>query len=255
MFLGAGEAVFVGDPSATPDVPSARNYGTKTSVVNGVDGKSLGKGGKSSDGAEERGFEMPKDPRLFLLLGRALVWDGIINGAKATLNVPPPPPGRKYTCVVTQAGMMSLYQENCDVGVERKAELSMSPVLAPGSARFILSWGKQPSDLDIHMLVPGVGGASGCEVSWRNKDCFGEARLDLDNTQGYGPETISLSRMRPGKYIVFVNEYNGNPRAPMWGASSATVTYYSPDIGRSALPLLLPSLRACKLKCHCPVVS
>ena len=41
------------------------------------------------------------------------------------------------------------------------------------------------------------------QVNWRNKRCTsGAVRLDRDDTQGHGPETISLESFNEGSYVV-----------------------------------------------------
>ena len=56
-------------------------------------------------------------------------------------------------------------------------------------------------------------------------------RLDRDDTQGHGPETISLESFNKGDYVIRIDEYRGNPSAPNWAMSHAAVTYYSPHLG------------------------
>ena len=97
----------------------------------------------------------------------------------------------------------------------------------------VLTWGAKPKDLDIYVLAPHHDPSQpACEVNWRNKQCHSKTvKLDRDDTQGHGPETISLEHFNPGKYIVRIDEYRGNPARPQMEQGHATVAYYSPHMG------------------------
>jgi hypothetical protein len=101
-------------------------------------------------------------------------------------------------------------------------------------AKLVLTWGQKPKDLDIYVLAPHADPTKPpCEVNWREKQCFSRSVvLDRDDTQGGGPETISLQNMNRGQYIVRVDEYRGSPAASqMINPGKATVAYYAPHVG------------------------
>ncbi|ELN2579020.1 tetratricopeptide repeat protein [Enterobacter kobei] len=83
----------------------------------------------------------------------------------------------------------------------------MSYALSPtmkglDSMRVVLGWGSSPSDLDSHMVYP------------KNHIFFGHksgenGNLDVDDTDSYGPETITLTRRENGKsYIYAVHDFS-----------------------------------------------
>ena len=85
---------------------------------------------------------------------------------------------------------------------------AISPVMQDlDGMRVVLSWGADPRDLDSHMAFPG------------NHVFFGhprgiDANLDVDDTDGYGPETITLTRKHFGEsYVYSVHNFSGR-RAP-----------------------------------------
>ena len=182
---------------------------------------------------KHQGLVAATDPVLTVLLGDAVIWQGQMSKGKAKVAVAKPPSGRRYACVATMAGMMAFYTKFCDIGIEKKYELALSPVMKPGESRLVLTWAAKPKDLDIYVLAPHSNPAQPpCEVNWRQKNCHsGSVRLDRDDTNGHGPETISIFDFNPGKYIVRIDEYRGNPRAPLWAVSEATVAYYAPHCG------------------------
>ena len=64
-------------------------------------------------------------------------------------------------------------------------------------------------DLDLHLYICEV-----CEVYFSNKRCPG-ANLDVDDTTGYGPETITVKDYQDTKYLLFVHkQMYGNSNLP-----------------------------------------
>jgi len=71
----------------------------------------------------------------------------------------------------------------------------------------VMSWDTNATDVDLHVTEP-----SGEESDYTHKDTFGGGgSLDHDITTGYGPETYTLRRARPGTYKVEVLYYSGGP--------------------------------------------
>lgn len=106
-------------------------------------------------------------------------------------------------------------------------------MVSAGEARIVLTWGAKPKDLDIYVLAPHHDPSQApCEVNWRQKNCHSNSvQLDRDDTQGHGPETITVKQWNAGTYIVRIDEYRGNPRNSKIASSHATVAYYSPHTG------------------------
>lgn len=67
-----------------------------------------------------------------------------------------------------------------------------------GQLRIVLTWGETPRDLDSHLDTP-----SGCHLFYGRKQCRGEASLDTDVTDSFGPETINIAKLMPGVYKYF----------------------------------------------------
>ena len=81
----------------------------------------------------------------------------------------------------------------------------MSKKLSLDQVRFVLQWGKQPKDLDLHVKT------NDFHISYRNmKNKTAKATLDRDSRQGFGPETITLNKIEDGKkYQVYVHLFSG----------------------------------------------
>ena len=87
---------------------------------------------------------------------------------------------------------------------------SMSPVLVAGQTRMVLNWGETPHDLDSHLLTPIIGGST-YHVYYSSVGSYAEApyaKLDTDDTDGYGPETITINQLFSGTYTYYIKNFN-----------------------------------------------
>ena len=85
---------------------------------------------------------------------------------------------------------------------------SISPALSPERLRVVLDWGSSPADLDAHLLKH-KRGKERFHISYRYKKSWRDvARLDRDDTDGFGPETITVDRVDArGEYTFVVDDY------------------------------------------------
>ena len=78
--------------------------------------------------------------------------------------------------------------------------------------RFVLSWGATPSDLDAHLTGPIVNSATRFHVYFASTGSSTSTpfvTLDVDQTLGFGPETITMSQQFPGVYRYYVHNFSG----------------------------------------------
>jgi uncharacterized protein YfaP (DUF2135 family) len=85
---------------------------------------------------------------------------------------------------------------------------AISPVMTNlDGMRIVLSWGSTPKDLDSHIVYPGNN------IYWHNRR-GADANLDIDHTDGYGPETVTLEKKHLAEtYVYAVHDYT-NLRSP-----------------------------------------
>ncbi|MEZ4595106.1 MAG: carboxypeptidase regulatory-like domain-containing protein, partial [Chloroflexota bacterium] len=105
--------------------------------------------------------------------------------------------------------------------------VALSPELAVGELRIVLTWGDKPSDLDSYLDLP-----SGNQISHNVKgQLIDGAILDLDDVDGHGPETITISQLNAGTYTYAIYNYGrGNlGEATTIPASGAVVRVYRGD--------------------------
>lgn len=80
---------------------------------------------------------------------------------------------------------------------------ALIPVLKDlNSMRIVLNWGQSPLDLDSHLSYKNQ------HVYWDNKQGQ-DANLDVDDTDAYGPETVTIDKRLDGQYYVYlVHDYS-----------------------------------------------
>jgi tetratricopeptide (TPR) repeat protein len=86
----------------------------------------------------------------------------------------------------------------------------------------VLSWGSTPADLDSHVVYPKNN------IFWNNAK-GADANLDVDDTDGFGPETITLEKKHLGEtYVYAVHDYTNmeKPASDQMATSQAKVFVY-----------------------------
>ena len=179
-------------------------------ILDAIDGKKIRNPGRQNNGFEKRGLIESEDTRLLLFKNSQLVARVPIQsrGGKYKFKVA----DGQYTCLATLHGMNALWDPHCHVkGEKLQKDIVFSPILAPGMIRVVLTWGASIKDLDSYMLVPHEQVTDPpCEVNWKTTACHsGAVHLDQDSKSGFGPETITIDSLRPGRYRYRVSEYHG----------------------------------------------
>lgn len=104
------------------------------------------------------------------------------------------------------------------------------------AVRVQLTWNTGPSsDMDLHLLRPGgsmfgdgdcyFGNCQGVALEWGAAGAAGNPILDVDDTEGYGPENIYLaSGPEAGEFRIIVDNWDGTT------ATTATVKLFFGDV-------------------------
>ncbi len=113
--------------------------------------------------------------------------------------------------------------------------MALSPVLRDNEYRIVLTWGSAPRDLDSYLDIY-ENGMRLYQVYYGRKQIMenGEviATLDIDDTNGYGPETVTVTVFteKDRKYSYRVNCFSSTPTGSVqFAESDATVTVYCGD--------------------------
>lgn len=136
-------------------------------------------------------------------------------------------PSDTYTLEFAKEGYMTEYEE-VTVRTQMKENYGtkvLSPNLGAGEWRIVLEWGDNPSDLDSHLV------SDSYHISYVNPAAGQSASLDVDDMDGQGPETITISNMdTKGHYEYYVHDFTnrGNNNSNALANSGAIVKVYMP---------------------------
>ena len=141
-----------------------------------------------------------------------------------------------YTAEITKDGFITGYEDVYIGSSENNSEFSttsqdlvISPSLNSDEYRIVLTWGATPSDLDSHFTGKLLNGSS-FHVYYSDKTQYdGDtcvAKLDVDDTNGYGPETITIKLTSNDTYNYYVYRYSSSGTL---ATSEAQVRLYKGD--------------------------
>lgn len=85
--------------------------------------------------------------------------------------------------------------------------VALSPGLAEGQIRFVVTWGGEARDLDAHLEGP-LPGNQRFHIFHKQKGDLASKEfvsLDVDDRDGEGPETITVLGVQPGRYHYFIH--------------------------------------------------
>jgi hypothetical protein len=135
-----------------------------------------------------------------------------------------------YTITVSKQGFITTpIQFSVQIGVVAFDWFSVSPGMEDKDFRVVLDWGEHPRDLDLHFVKEGAGGY---HISYHNMVAAddGTAVLDCDDTDSFGPETITVEKAETDKsYTVYVHDYTNRKAASSnaLSKSGAAIRVYS----------------------------
>jgi hypothetical protein len=103
---------------------------------------------------------------------------------------------------------------------------SISPIMDINDFRVILDWGEKPQDLDAHFEKHDA-----YHISHRNNRVLadGEGRLDRDDLDSFGPETITVKKITSeSTYRYYVHDFTNSaePTSKQLSKSRASVKVY-----------------------------
>ncbi len=122
------------------------------------------------------------------------------------------------------------FERTLDAAAPQAIRVVLSPGLKEGQLRLVLTWGKEPADLDAHLEGPLPGGER-FHVYFRQRGDLKSkefVNLDVDDLNGEGPETITVLGVLPGEYRYYVHDYTNrnHPDANALARSGAEVKVY-----------------------------
>lgn len=141
-----------------------------------------------------------------------------------------------YTVEVSADGFVTEYVDIEIVRGQNKTgkNIVLSPTAKEGEIRIVLTWGSSPMDLDSHAVGRSSSGAN-FHISYENKAAAGVGELDVDDQNGFGPETITIHDS-DAEFTYSIIDFTESGNMSM---SGAIVKVYIP--GQQPITYTIPS--------------
>lgn len=153
-------------------------------------------------------------------------------------------PAGTYTVEVSAPGFLRTTRANVALSsrVITTLNLAVTPLLARGEMRIVLTWNANPSDLDTHLWLPSSRPYHIFYGERGEQNACPYAALDVDDRDGFGPETLTISqRFVGGDYIYAINQFAGagdisssGARVQVFDSSGLIATFTPPVQGTGA---------------------
>ena len=120
--------------------------------------------------------------------GRVIIKDGIFGGVDDS----------SVKIIIRKTGYATLAVRGPFNGLTFALSREMKDI---GGYRIVLSWDESPKDIDSHLVY------GNSHIYWNNKNGV-QGMLDVDDTDGFGAETITIKKSLNGnRYIYAVHDY------------------------------------------------
>ena len=145
-------------------------------------------------------------------------------------------PAGEYTMIVSKEGYKtaSMTVHSRGEAVIGDQNCTITPKVPEGQIRIVLEWGRTPADLDSHLFNPSqrihVFFPADKKTAKRNGRKV--VNLDVDDRDGWGPETTTILEQMTGKYIFLIHNYTDRDsyNSRTMASSGAKVTVYIGDL-------------------------
>jgi uncharacterized protein YfaP (DUF2135 family) len=134
-----------------------------------------------------------------------------------------------YTMEISKDGFTTKYVV---INIEENQTLTKNETIMPVSQvindfRVVLTWDEQPRDLDSHLTGPLADADGRFHIYFGTREYVENgvtyAQLDVDETSGYGPETITSFKQIDGVYRYYVRNYSNE--VPLAGSQARVELY------------------------------
>lgn len=159
-------------------------------------------------------------------------------------------PAGNYTVTARADGYVPTTSYVLSYGENKKMDnqtVTISPKLEQGTSSFraVLTWGKDPRDLDSHLVGPTPDGNK-FHIYYANKNYHYQGELynnlDVDDTSSYGPETVTMNKLVDGTYDYYVHDFTNRTvtTSTRLSLSEARIQLYD-DQGNTVRTFNVPS--------------
>ena len=155
------------------------------------------------------------------------------DGYTEQINLPGVPVGATVHYSITAQGFAGIEddcirEDNYNPCVQGRPR-NLSPV-GDFRLRVTLAWGDSPRDLDAQMWFGDRESGQGKRVFWKSM-VVDNVELDIDDTNGRGPETITVNEMDSSRHMFLVHNYSDKDTSGNYNLSrsGAKVTLFAGD--------------------------
>lgn len=131
----------------------------------------------------------------------------VFNGTERPLQLMPRGDGSAQfrAALLSPPGQNSIIVEAKNKHGKAHASTSFYSKVPPLNLSVVLSWDTNGTDIDLHVTDP-----SGERCFYGHSQTKAGGKLDVDDTDGYGPEVFTLANALEGEYIVSVKYFSDN---------------------------------------------
>lgn len=145
-----------------------------------------------------------------------------------------------YTISAKANGFISQSRNTTLVDEDVEVRFTLAPPPDAGQTLIVLSWDATPTDLDGHLWGPDRSGGRFHiyydEQQYPDPPASPDVAINVDDDDGFGPETTSINLLRAGRYCYAVHNFEHDPSL-FDGAivrvilDNETVTDFTPPAG------------------------
>ena len=138
-----------------------------------------------------------------------------------------------YTVEINKDGYATTYYTVVARKENDVIQINTSPILGEDEVRIVLTWGEKPMDLDSHLFTPNdsSSGDKTFHIWYDHRSDLNYNNLDVDDTNGYGPETMTINHLDNGLYKYYVADFTNcsarNTNSTDMSLSGARVSIYT----------------------------
>ena len=102
------------------------------------------------------------------------------------------------------SGSNSIEVRGTNGGITRRQFYEANAGKVTAKLRIVMSWDTNHTDVDLHVVTP-----NGEHAWYGNRTIPSGGSIDMDATDGYGPEIFATPNLMHGTYLIYANYFGG----------------------------------------------
>lgn len=186
----------------------------------------------AADGSAVKGLSIKIRQGIHSTKGKIIAETVTTKDGRYSVNLP----GGNYTAEVSGKNFITSYFDVLSIGdrVTDNQNGVVTSSIKKEQTRIVLTWGDTPKDLDAH-LTGTLPNSTSFHVYHGKKEVNFEGKkyalLELEDSDGYGPETITIHKETKGTYTFYVHNFSARSKTSdkSLSNSGAQVMVYRKD--------------------------